>query len=67
MYNLMYIYYNNNEIFEKIILKKINNWKNEYKQSIIRKKNNQLKNFIGNEGIINKLGQLIKYFIKFIY
>ena len=62
MYNLMYIYYNNNQIFEKIILKTINNWKNEYRQSIIAKKDNKLKNFIENGGIFNKLGQFMKIF-----
>ena len=58
----MFIYYNNNEIYDKIVLKTINNWKNEYKQSIIMKKNNKLKNFVEDEGIIDVFSKLFKKF-----
>ena len=62
MYNLMYIYYNNNNIYNNIVLETMDNWKIEYKDAIMRKKNHKISNFIEEKGIKGLLEGFINYF-----
>ena len=64
MYNLMFIYYNNNDIYNNIVLTTMNKWKKEYKEAIIRKKDHKLKKFIEDKGIKGMVENFFKLFSK---
>ena len=62
MHNLLYIYYNDNDIYNNIVLKIIDNWDIGDKDSFMRKKNYKLKNFVEEKGIKGMFNNFLGFF-----
>ena len=58
----MNIYYNNNDIYNNIVLKIIDNWSIEYKESFNKRKNNTLKNFFETKTIKGIFENVFNFF-----